>query len=77
MPRKRPKLVLLATQIAAARRIIDSQQVLLERLRVSGQPTDQAEGALRTYVSSLMHLLVREDNLRKETAAKKGETKKK
>jgi hypothetical protein len=77
MPRKKPKLVLLAAQIAAARRIIDSQQALLERLRVNGRPTDQAKGALRTYVSSLMHLLAREDNLRKQAAAKKGETKNK
>ena len=53
VPRKKPKMIVLAVQIAAARRIIDSQQALLERLRVNGQPTDQAEGALRTYVSSL------------------------
>ena len=60
MPRKRPtkpKLILLADRIAEARRIIDAQQKLLENLRVAREPTREAEGALRTYASSLMHLL--------------------
>jgi hypothetical protein len=76
MPRKWPpktKLGLLADRIEEARRIIDAQQTLLEKLRVAGAPTREAEGALRTYASSLMHLLAHE---RKEEAeAKKGETK--
>jgi hypothetical protein len=78
MPRKRTtktKLGLLSDQIAEARRIIDAQQALLEKLRVAGAPTQEAEGALRTYASSLMHLLAHEDKLKEETEAKKGETK--
>jgi hypothetical protein len=76
MPRKKSKLAVLAEQIAAARRIIDDQQALLEKLRTSGQPTHEAEAALRTYVSSLMHLLAYQEKLRLESEAKKGETKK-
>ena len=78
MPRKWPpktKLGLLADRIAEARRIIDAQQKLLEDLRVAGTPTRQAEGALRTYASSLMHLLAHEQKLQEEALAKKGETK--
>jgi len=76
MPRKKPKLSVLAERIATARRIIEAQQALLERLRVSGEPTYQAEAALRTYVSSLEHLLAHADKMREEALAKKGETKK-
>jgi len=78
MPRKRPpkpKLALLADRIAEARRIIDAQQTLLEKLRVAGAPTRAAEGALRIYASSLRHLLSHERELKEETEAKKGETK--
>ena len=78
MPRKRPlkpKLVLLADRIAEARRIIDAQQMVLEKLRVAGAPTREAEGALRTYASSLMHLLAHERKLQEKAEAKKGETK--
>jgi hypothetical protein len=77
MPRKRAKtkLALLSDQIAEARRIIDRQQTLLETLRVAGAPTHEAEGALRTYASSLMHLLAYEQKLKEEALAKKGETK--
>ena len=78
MPRKnakKTKLALLSDQIAEARRIIDAQQALLEKLRVAGAPTHEAEGALRTYASSLMHLLAHEQKLREEALAKKGETK--
>ena len=78
MPRKRSnktKLALLSDQIAEARRIIDAQQALLEKLRIAGVSTHEAEGALRTYVSSLMHLLAHEQKLREEALAKKGETK--
>jgi hypothetical protein len=49
MPRKRAKkskLALLSDQIAEARRIIDAQQALLEKLRVAGDPTQEAEGTL-------------------------------
>ena len=78
MPRKRShktKLGLLADHIAAARRIIEAQQILLEKLRVAGAPTHEAEGALRTYASSLLHLLAHERKLKEETEATKGETK--
>jgi hypothetical protein len=70
MPKKKSKLVLLADRIATARGIIDKQQALLETLRIRGQPTHEAEGALRTYVSSLMHLLVHESKLKEEAEAK-------
>jgi hypothetical protein len=49
-------IALLWDQVAEARRIIDAQHALLEKLRVAGAPTREAEGALRTYASSLMHL---------------------
>ena len=67
---------MLADRIATARRIIEEQQALLVRLRASGQLTYEAEAALRTYVSSLMHLLAHADKLRDEALEKKGETKK-
>jgi hypothetical protein len=76
MPRKRPpkpKLVLLAERIAEARRIIDAQQVLLEKLRVVGAPTLGDESALRTYISSLTHLLAHERK-EKEAEAKAEKT---
>jgi hypothetical protein len=38
MPKKRPKLVVLDKRVAEVRRIIDQQQALLERLRITGQP---------------------------------------
>jgi hypothetical protein len=42
MPRKKPKLAVLADRIATARRIIEAQQALLEELRVSGEPRFEA-----------------------------------
>ena len=78
MPRKRSlkiKLGLLADRIAEARRIIDAQQILLEKLRVAGAPTHEAEAALRTYASSLLHLLAHERKLKEGAEATKGETK--
>ena len=77
MPRKSPKLKVLGTRIADARYIIDAQQALLEKLRITGEPTHEAEGALRTYVSALMHLRAHEKRLKLEARAKRGETKKK
>ena len=75
MPRKKKptRLDMLRTRIADARRIIDAQQALLEKLRKNGEPTDEVEAPLRTYVSALMHLLAHEEKL---AQAKKGETKK-
>jgi ubiquinone biosynthesis protein UbiJ len=48
---------------------------LLEQLRVAGAPTHKAECALRTYASSLTHLLAYERKLKEEAEATKGETK--
>jgi hypothetical protein len=62
MPRKPPKLAVLRSRIDA-RHIIGAQQVLIEKLRTSEQPTPEAEGALRTYVSALTHLLAHEKRL--------------
>jgi hypothetical protein len=76
MPMKRPKLTVLARRIATARRIIVAQQALLERLRVSGEPTFEAKAALRTYTSALLYLLAHADRMRQEALAKKDETKK-
>jgi hypothetical protein len=53
---KKSKIAILSHQIGEARRIIDAQQALLEKLRVAGAPTHEAEGALLTYASSLMRL---------------------
>jgi hypothetical protein len=78
MPRKRPsktKLGLIADRIAEARRIIDAQQILLEKLRVAGAPTHEAEGALRTYASSLMYLLAYERKFKEEEAKGRNELK--
>jgi hypothetical protein len=76
MQRKQPKLTVLAKRIATAQRIIVAQQASLERLRVTGESTFEAEATLRTYTSALMHLLTHADRLRREALAKKGETKK-
>ena len=73
--RKKSQIALLSDQVAEARRIIDAQQALLEELRVAGAPTHEAEGALRTFASSLMHLLAHEQKLKEEARAQKGETK--
>ena len=70
-------MIVLSQHIAVARRIIDEQQALLEKLRVSGRPTLEAEGTLRTYASSLMHLLAHERKMKEEAKAKKGEVRKK
>ena len=75
MQRKKSRLGILSEQVAEARRIFDLQQALLEKLRVAGAPTHEAEGALQTYASSLTHLLAHEQNLQEEALAKKGETK--
>jgi hypothetical protein len=77
MPKRAPKLALLADRIAVARRIIDEQQTIVEKLRIGEEPTREAESALRTYVSSLMHLLAHEDKMKNEAKVKKGETRKK
>jgi hypothetical protein len=73
MPRKRPKLATAGERVAAARRIIEAQQALLEKLRINGRPTNEADGALRMYVSSLLHRLAHEERLRKAAKDKRGE----
>jgi hypothetical protein len=75
MPKQKSKLTVLSEHIAHARHIIHEQQVLLEKLRVAQAPTREAEAALRTYASSLMHLLAHQRKLKEEAEAKKGETK--
>lgn len=56
MPRKRPELVLLAQRVATARKIVADQQALIARLAAAGEPTADAENALRSYLSALRHL---------------------
>ena len=41
--KRKAKLAALAEQIATARSIVEAQQALLEKLRLSGQPTLEAE----------------------------------
>jgi hypothetical protein len=77
MPRKRPKLSVLAQHIAGARRIVANQRALLAKLQATGQPTSEAEGTLRTYRSALDHLESHERKMRAADEAKKGETLKK
>jgi hypothetical protein len=72
--RKKSKIALLSVQVAEARRIIDAKQACLRTSR-RRYPTHEAEGALRTYASSLMHLLVHEQKLKEEARAQKSETK--
>ena len=74
MPRKTPKLAVLADRIADARRIIDAQQAPLEKLQINGL-TQEADWALRTYVSCLLHLLAHQEKLRREIKTKKQDKK--
>jgi hypothetical protein len=76
LPKRRPKLAMLAVRVAEARGIIEAQQIKLMKLQASGQSTYEAEGALRIYVSSLLHLLAHAEKLQEEAKALKGETKK-
>jgi hypothetical protein len=66
----------MAHRIAEVRGIIGGQQTLLKKLIAAGLPTQDAEGALRTYVSSLEHLLSHELKMREENEIKKGERRK-
>jgi hypothetical protein len=74
MPKKRPKLTVLARHIADARHIVADQHALLAKLQATGQPTCEAEGTLRTYGSALHHLESHERKMRADAKAKKGET---
>ena len=75
-PTKKSKLAVLAERIAIARRIMEEQRALLDTLRSGGYPAIEAEAALRTYASSLTHLVARARTMREGTLATKGETKK-
>jgi hypothetical protein len=77
MPKKRPKLIILAQHIAGARRTVADQRALLAKLQATGQPTSEAEGTLRTYISALQDLEAHARKMREEAEAKKGETLKK
>ncbi len=77
MPRKNPKLVVAATRVAEARRIVAGQRLLIETLKASGQPTHDAEVSLALYVSALKVLESHEFKLREERSAKRRETLKK
>ena len=46
MPRKSPKLVEVRARVAEARRIVDVQSGLVERLRAMAEPTLEAQDAL-------------------------------
>jgi hypothetical protein len=74
MPKKRPKLVAIAEQLATARHIVAEQQALVAKLRTYAQPMLEAEGTLRTYLSALAHLEAHECKMNEEAKAKKGES---
>jgi protein-disulfide isomerase-like protein with CxxC motif len=65
----------LSLSAAEARQIIADQYKLIVRLKSSGQPTLNAERALKTYVSAHNHLEDHERRVRTESKAKKQETK--
>jgi nucleoid DNA-binding protein len=70
MPRKNPKLVLAAGRAAEARRIVAGQQLLIETLKASGQPTLEAVRSLQLYMSALGTLEGHERRPREERRAK-------
>jgi hypothetical protein len=76
MPRTKPKVILAAHRAAEARRIVADQHLLIVTLNALGRPTVDAERALQTYVSALMHLEDHEHKVKKEGEGKKRETKK-
>jgi len=71
MPRKEVKLIVAAQRAPEGRRIVADQQPLIARLKASGHPTLDAEGALQTNISALKHLEDHEQRIRKEREAKK------
>jgi len=56
MVRRRPIAIVAAARVVFARRIVADQQQTIEKLKVLGQPTLDAQNALQTYVSLLEHL---------------------
>jgi hypothetical protein len=70
MPRRDPKLVGAATRAAEGRRIVAGQQLLIETLKASGKPSQDAEVSLQLYVSALKVLEGHEQRLREQRRAK-------
>jgi len=76
MPRQNPKLILAASRVAEARRILTEQNMRIARLEMAGEPTLDAKAALQCYQSALTHLETHERKLREERRAKTRETRK-
>ena len=70
MPRRDPKLVAAASRAAEGRRIVAGQQLLIETLKASGKPSQDAEVSLQLYVSALKVLEGHEQRLREQRRAK-------
>ena len=77
MPRPDPKLIVAANRAAEARRIVAGQRLLIETLKASGRPAEDAEVTLQLYISALEVLERHERKLREEGRAKRRETRKK
>jgi hypothetical protein len=76
MPKKKAKLVELEQKIDAAKRIVARQQAIVDKLLATGKPSAEAEGTLRTYLSSLNHLEGHRRQMRQDARAKHGESRK-
>jgi hypothetical protein len=72
MPRRDPLLIVAAVRLARAREIVANQRALIAKLRVLGQPTEDAEKSLQSYESSLRHLEEHESKLREEFRRKRS-----
>jgi hypothetical protein len=70
MPRRDPKLIVAATRAAEGRRIVAGQRLLVETLKASGKPSEDAEVSLELYISALKVLEYHEQRLREERRAK-------
>ena len=76
MPSKKAKLVEIEQKIEVARRIVAKQQAMVDKRIANKKPSAEAEGTLRTYLSSLNHLETHKRQMRQDLKAKKGETRK-
>jgi hypothetical protein len=76
MPRKKAKLVEIGQKIEVARRIVGKQQAIVEKLIANKKPSAEAEGTLRTYLSSLNHFETHQRQMRQAAKVKRGETRK-
>ena len=70
MPRQDPRLVVAANRAAEGRRIVAGQRLLIETLKASGKPSEDAEVSLELYISALKVLEHHEQRLREERRAK-------